>query len=94
MLVRKTNAEIQNTKAPIVPVDQDCSRLHCLRCFFFFLVLQSMCKQNLLKLIARQVDCHSKDQVTQLDFSFFSLSLMNQFLSFISKISTRARLCA
>lgn len=31
---RRTNAEKQSTKAAIVPVDQPCSRSHCLRCLF------------------------------------------------------------
>lgn len=62
-----------------------------------------MCKQNLLKLKnrlhkgkqhARQVDCHAMEQDTQLDLSY-SLSLMNESLYFIFKISTRVILsCA
>lgn len=64
-----------------------------------------MCKQNLLKLknrlhkgkqYAGQVDCHAMEQDTQLDLSYsLSLSLMNESLYFIFKISTRVILsCA
>lgn len=44
--VKRTNAESQSTKAPIVPLDRDCSGLYCLKCLFSF-TFNTCCRRNM-----------------------------------------------